>query len=260
MPVLSTAHKQGDLVHPELVCGDLDGDCDFYTPLLNWDYIPGVVGPHYIATADGVQCAGLAHTITRTDGVPHGWVPYLAVDDPDQACMTVKAVGGQVVQAPRDIGDAGRIAFAADPTGAVFGLWRGGPRLDTHIIGESGTICAAELVTPEPGTSVAFYETVFGYHPEPTDVGGTANGRLRANSDHLDLFFSPQTSSAPRDRSRWLIYLGVADLETAIEIALQRGATLIGPPHQGPPGRAAFLLDPHHDLFGLTERPATVSR
>lgn len=251
MPAVSTIHRQGDLVHPELVCGDLDGDCDFYTSLFGWDYTPGVVGPHYIATIDGVDCAGLAHTVTRSEGVPSGWGPYLAVDDPDQTCEVIVKHGGSVVLAARNIGEFGRIAFVADPFGAVFGLWRGGPTPGMHMIGDPGTVCMAELITPEPEKSRIFYATVLG--PDFDAYGDNTQEFAYTDTNGLGLLISPQTTEPARDRNRWLVYLGVSALADTITRACELGGTLVRPESPVNGRRTALLGDPHGATVGIAE-------
>lgn len=252
MPAVSTIHHQGDLVHPELVCGDLDGDCDFYSSLFGWDYTPGVVGPHYIATIDGVDCAGLAHTVTRSEGVPSGWGPYLAVEDPDRTCKVVIEHGGNVVLSARDIGEFGRIAFVADPFGAVFDLWRGGPTPGRHMIGEPGTVCMAELITSDPEKSRAFYAAVLGLEFDARGDGDT-QGFGYTDTNGLELLISPQTTEQARDRSRWLIYLGVSDLADTIARGVELGGTLVRPPSLMNGRRTALLCDPHGAIVGIVE-------
>ncbi|GLX06619.1 VOC family protein [Microbispora sp. NBRC 16548] len=253
MPTIPTLHRQGDLVHPELVSGDLGAAAAFYGAVLGWDYVPGVVGPHYIATIDQVHCAGLAHTTTRTYDVPLGWCPYLAVDDVDKTCTLILEHGGRVVQPPADIGQAGRIAFAADLDGAVLGLWHSGPEPGTHVVGEPGTICAAELVTPDPQRAADWYHEVLGYELHPARDGSRSFGRLQANSEHLDLVISPQTHQPPRNHCRWLIYLGVDDLTAAETAAAEAGGAVVHAAEDSLAGRVGFIADRDGAVVGLLE-------
>ncbi|MFI9504237.1 VOC family protein [Nocardia sp. NPDC052566] len=255
MPAVSTIHRQGDLVHPELVCADLAGDCDFYAQLFGWEYTPGVVGPHYIATIGGMDCAGLAHTVTRADKVPTGWGPYLAVDDPDHVCKIIVECGGNVAMAPRNIGEFGRIAFAADPFGAVFDLWRGGPVPGTHVIGEPGTICMAELITPDIEKSKIFYSTIFGLEFAHHSAGDTS-GFGTVDTNGLQLVISPRTTESARDRNRWLVYLGVTDVAITIARAVELGGVLVRPESTVHGQRTALLGDPHGATVGIVELAA----
>ena len=51
------------------------------------------------------------------------WMTYLATADADATAAKIKGGGGQLVMEPMDVMDAGRMAVAVDPAGAVFGVW-----------------------------------------------------------------------------------------------------------------------------------------
>ncbi len=55
------------------------------------------------------------------EGVPAGWSVYFRVADADHALSEVVALGGEVLMGAEDT-PYGRLATAADPTGAVFKL------------------------------------------------------------------------------------------------------------------------------------------
>ena len=55
------------------------------------------------------------------DGVPAGWSVYFGTDDCDHTLSEVVSLGGEVVMKAEDT-PYGRLATAADPTGAVFRL------------------------------------------------------------------------------------------------------------------------------------------
>jgi predicted enzyme related to lactoylglutathione lyase len=55
------------------------------------------------------------------DGVPAHWSVYFGVDDTDAALAKIVDLGGSIVMAAKDI-PYGRLAAAADPTGAQFKL------------------------------------------------------------------------------------------------------------------------------------------
>jgi predicted enzyme related to lactoylglutathione lyase len=55
------------------------------------------------------------------DGVPAHWSVYFGVEDADASLANIVALGGTVVSAAEDT-PYGRLATAADPTGARFKL------------------------------------------------------------------------------------------------------------------------------------------
>ncbi len=56
-----------------------------------------------------------------TDGEPAHWSVYFGVDDADAALVRIQALGGTIVTPAKDT-PYGRLAMAADPTGARFKL------------------------------------------------------------------------------------------------------------------------------------------
>ena len=55
---------------------------------------------------------------------PSGWSVYFGTDDTDKALARIVDLGGTVVQPAEDT-PYGRLAQAADPTGALFKLVQG---------------------------------------------------------------------------------------------------------------------------------------
>jgi predicted enzyme related to lactoylglutathione lyase len=53
--------------------------------------------------------------------IPPSWAVYFAVSDADDAAARINQLGGRTELAPTDI-EPGRIAVAADPTGAIFSI------------------------------------------------------------------------------------------------------------------------------------------
>ncbi|WP_327256937.1 VOC family protein [Streptomyces sp. NBC_01244] len=58
------------------------------------------------------------------------WVPYFAVADVDAVVSTARTAGGTVLMPGADVPDVGRIAWLADPSGAVFALLKAAPRAE----------------------------------------------------------------------------------------------------------------------------------
>ena len=55
------------------------------------------------------------------DGVPEGWMPYLAVDDVDARVEQALKAGAQLMRPIFDVPEVGRIAILREPGGAGIG-------------------------------------------------------------------------------------------------------------------------------------------
>ncbi|MFF7650616.1 VOC family protein [Streptomyces sp. NPDC007983] len=139
----------------------------FYGELFGWTFAEGGAGyrPYTWARLGGEDVAAL---VPKSDGrMPTVWNVYLATEDAAAATARIREAGGRVIVAPRWIDDLGVMATAADPGGAVFGLWQTGTHPGFARRGVPGSYGWTEVHTREPRVVDAFYRTVFGYEARP---------------------------------------------------------------------------------------------
>ena len=109
----------------ELHTRDYDSSVSFYREVFRWDTHTVGDSPEFRYTTLGADDAALAGIIDAAgflpDGAPAQWFVYFGVQDADAALATTVELGGTVVQPAEDT-PYGRLATAADPTGAVFKL------------------------------------------------------------------------------------------------------------------------------------------
>lgn len=87
---------------------------EFYVSLLGWE-----IGEEGMVAGDGRPFAAI-------DGGSAGagsWVPYVQVDDVDQATERARELGATVLTG-KIRGPAGDYATIADPSGAAIALWQ----------------------------------------------------------------------------------------------------------------------------------------
>lgn len=124
-------------------------------------------GPCVDALSGGKLVAALA---AKQDGrMPTAWGVYFATDDIVATVTRIRQAGGQVITEPVRVGGAGVLAQAADPGGAVFGVWQAGDRGGFQKQNEPGSFCWTEVYTRQKDRVDAFYEKVFGFRG--TDLG-----------------------------------------------------------------------------------------
>ncbi|MFJ1749898.1 VOC family protein [Streptomyces sp. NPDC088116] len=143
---------------------DLEAGKRFYGELFGWTFGPdrGAEYDHCTeARSDGKRVAGL---IAKRDGrMPTAWGVYFATPDAVALSRKILVAGGQLVREPRAIGPYGVMALAADPAGAVFGLWQAGEDEGFEKKGLPGSFCWTEVYTRDKESVDPFYETVFGF-------------------------------------------------------------------------------------------------
>jgi predicted enzyme related to lactoylglutathione lyase len=229
---------------------DLQGAADFYGALFGWDVPegPDEAGGYRIATVRDHRVAGIGPAMNPG---PPVWATYIDVDDADATAEQVSAAGGQVVVAPMDVLDAGRMAVFTDPVGAFFSVWQPGTHPGAELVNEPGTWSWSELLTTDVEASKAFYGSVFGWtsqtHGGPTgeytewQVNGRSVGGMMLKPPMLP-------AEVP---SFWAAYFAVADADAAVTRVAELGGSVLMAPMDIEPGRFATVADPFGGTFNV---------
>lgn len=109
----------------ELTSRDVERDKRFYQDTIGWTFESMSMergGTYWCAIHDGRPVAGIFPlTSPDFDGVPEGWMSYLAVDDVDARTAKAVQAGAQLMRPIFDVPDVGRIAILKQPGGAGIG-------------------------------------------------------------------------------------------------------------------------------------------
>ncbi len=233
----------------ELTTADLEQSKTFYRHIFGWEYQDNDsdVGPYTIALRNGLAAAGIRPVGADQPGV---WSTYFAVDDVDAAIEKVSSAGGSIVQDSMEV-PGGKIATAADPTGAVFGMWESGDFAGAGIVDEHGTLNWTELMTNDLDSATVFYEHVFGHEVDQTRAEPapywvfSVGGRGIAGA---------MGSPNPNRPNAWSINFAVDDAHAAITTAMEAGGSKsYGPMEIAGVGKFAGLVDPFGAHFTVIE-------
>ncbi|MFF3487237.1 VOC family protein [Streptomyces sp. NPDC002701] len=247
-----TAYAPGTPCWVSLMVHGMAATQQFYGDLFGWKFQPGPqqLGAYVRAQLDGQEVAGIGQ-LPPDRHLPVAWTPYLASDDVDLTAQTVRHCGGTVGVGPLVADEAGRLAIASDPSGAVFGIWQAAAHLGASITGVPGTLAWNELITRDSAGVARFYERVFGYQEEPV---------VSADFDYLTLHAAGRPvagihgvgAALPRDRgAHWMTYFEVADVDTAVTHVDDLGGHVLKPAHDSPHGRVATVADPEGAVFSV---------
>lgn len=235
-----------------LMVHDLAATQEFYGALFGWEFRPGPqqLGPYVRALLDGKEVAGIGQ-LPPDRHLPIAWTTYLATDDADATAESIRHCGGTVGVGPLDAGEAGRMAIASDPAGAVFGVWQGGAHLGAVVAGPPGTPAWNELVTRETSAVGKFYQAVFGYAMEPAAGADPDHVRLCLDG-HPVASLHGVGSALPRDKgAHWMTYFEAADVDAAAARVAGLGGRVLTEPHTTASGRVAMVADPEGAVFTL---------
>ncbi|MBP0448037.1 VOC family protein [Kitasatospora sp. RG8] len=225
----------------------------FYGELLGWqpdrDERPEA-GGYTFMRLDGAIAASIAPLYG--EGQPTAWSISFAVTDADATADLITGAGGTIIVAPMEALDFGRFVIAADPSGAVFGLWQANRLTGAEVLNEPGALGWVELLTRDPEGARAFYPAVFGWTVRPSDrytQWGLADEDFGGMLT-MDDGFPPQVPP------HWLPYFAVADAEVTAFRAGNLGAGVLMAPVSMPGGRRiAVLRDPLGAAFGIYQDP-----
>ena len=124
-PGFATYGETGTPSWFELHTRDYDAALVFYRDAFHWETETTSDTPEFrysTLVAGGEPLAGVMDaTAFLPEGVPSHWAVYFGVEDTDAALARVVELGGTVLQPAEDT-PYGRLATAADPTGARFKL------------------------------------------------------------------------------------------------------------------------------------------
>lgn len=246
-----TQHDPGRFSWADLATPDAKGSRMFYTELLGLDAteIPVGEGAVYVILSKSGKnaCAiyEMSEEIMRQTGRPPAWQSYFTVRSADDTASHVKKLGGTLVQEPFDVMQAGRMAVAQDPTGAVFAVWQPVSEIGAHVFGEPGALGWTELHTHETEAASRFYSALFGWSVDKMP------GTHAAEYSVFQMDGNPAAGMMAIDEERgqmpanWVVYFVVESLDATVTNAKSMGATGITPPMDAEGvGRYVYLRDP----------------
>lgn len=120
-----TKTSHGAFCWNELVTRDVERAKAFYRDTIGWSFNPAPMangGTYWVAACGGVPVAGLfSLDAPEFEGVPEGWMSYLAVDDVDARLEKALQAGAKLMKPIFDVPGVGRIAILIEPGGAGVG-------------------------------------------------------------------------------------------------------------------------------------------
>ena len=235
-------YQEGIPAWVDLATTDVDAAKHFYAGLFGWEYQDPEDRsiPYWMAMRHGRMAAGIGPT---QEGVSFSvWSTYFAVDDADATVEKIRNAGGQVVAAPMDILDSGRMAIAADPTGAVFGVWQSREHKGAGIVNEHGSLNWNELTSDDLDTALRFYKAVFGHETETSPGVSGPYTVLSVGGRGVAGAMQPPTEDIPNN---WGVYFAVDDATEALDATLASGGRHVyGPMEKEDVGIFVGIVDP----------------
>ncbi|MCW2615513.1 MAG: Glyoxalase/bleomycin resistance protein/dioxygenase [Frankiales bacterium] len=164
MPVRDDRWPAGTPNGVDLSTPDPDAAKDFYAALLGWDYREAG-GGYWLCEYGSREAAGIMGA--ESPEQPSSWTVYFASEDVESTVKAVEQAGGQVLPGPAKVAPWGAVAYAADPTGARFGVWQGGVLPGVTVYNEPGSLTWEDGMVSDPDAAKSFYSSAFGFRFDP---------------------------------------------------------------------------------------------
>lgn len=249
----SYAHGQFSWV--DLMAHDKAAAEDFYSKLFGWSVTAQDTegGPPYAQfEQDGHAVAGIGqmNEEMKAQGAPAMWNSYVNVDDVETVAARAKELGGNIVVPPMKVLEAGWLAFVADPTGAMFGIWQKGQHIGATLVNDPGSFSWNELATRDEAGAREFYGTLFGWSFSKVDMPQTTYHVIQ-NADRPNGGVMQMTAEWGEIPPHWMVYFSVADTDATVARLSELGGKVNMPPFDTPVGRIAVVSDPQGAVFSL---------
>ncbi|WP_455351155.1 VOC family protein [Streptomyces sp. SYSU K217416] len=241
---------------------DLAAGKRFYGELFGWTFDEGAgekYGSYTQAYSDGKNVAALA---PKPDGrMPTVWEVYFATPDAAALSARIRDAGGRLVVDPVEVGPFGTMALAADPEGAVFGLWQPGTHLGFEKLREPNSYCWTEVYSRDKDRVDPFYESVFGFVGQDIEDAGvdfrTWSPRgARPGPETAIGGRSVITDAFPAEMpAHFLVYFNVDDCDASVATVQRLGGRVTAGPFDTPYGRIAVVADNQSAVFALLAEP-----
>lgn len=256
MSDVTSAYQPGTPCWIDLAAPDQQAAIDFYKGVFGWAGEIGSqeTGGYAVCELRGKPVAGIMAAVPMGDqpAPPTVWTTYLTTSDVEAAAQAVNAAGGTVMMPPMDVMTLGRMCIAADPTGAVFGLWQPVNFPGAGVVNENGALVWNELNTSDVAAAAAFYRAVLGIEASPME--GTQDYHSLQVDGRPVGGMQPIPAQAPAGTPpHWLCYFAVADADETVRKVTTGGGTALQPPFDMIAGRMAILTDPQGAVFAVIQ-------
>jgi len=124
---MSNEIKAGEFCWNELISSDIYSVKTFYSKLFGWEFQDNDIGhmTYTMIKNNGKDVGGMMPVPAgKEQQIPSHWLSYICVDDLDSMVGKARSLGADIKQDVMNVGDFGRLAILADPSGAHIALWQ----------------------------------------------------------------------------------------------------------------------------------------
>jgi hypothetical protein len=262
-PAKERASDRGSFIWYELMSPDPEGSKAFYDSVVDWNIgegVPEYNGYRMIGRSDGGFAGGLLPLTDEMQqhGARPAWLGYIYVEDVDATVALIERAGGKALMPAFEVPNVGRVAMVADPQGAPFYIMKPIPpandpegKSDVFSVDQPQRVRWNELATSDPDAAVDFYRSQFDWDQQG-DMDMGEMGKYRFIQSGTTNIGAIMRKPPQLPMSLWTYYIGVDDIDRAVEAINSGGGRVLNGPMEIPGGEFALNgLDPQGASFGL---------
>ena len=227
----------------------------FYRDVFGWSYeSPGLSEDNYVlALNQGQPVAGM-FAADPPGGEQDGatWIVLMSVANVDHAVKEADAAGGSVEVQPASVPQRGWHALLRDPGDALFGVLdslSGDPPDDQVPV---GGIIWVDLFTQDVDAMVGFYSRLAPYEARLRGMIEGSEGKLLLAGGMPRAGLVPVDEEA--NRSAWVPYVRVTDVQAALDRAVDGGGfVIIAPDPAILDSNLGVFVDPNGGVMGVVK-------
>lgn len=256
-------NKHGDFIWYELLTPDQDAARSFYEKVVGWTIDKAAdneMDYRMINSASGPIAGSMTLTADmQSGGMQPCWLGYITVDNVDEVAEATTAAGGKIHMEPHDLDGVGRIAFLADPSGALFYVMKPVPPADNPDASSNsfaatepmvGHCAWNELASSDPAAALNFYHDLFGWEKDGEMDMGPMGKYEFLRHDYMIGAVMPRSQELPV--SAWTYYFRVPDIDAAADTIKKEGGQIVQQPTEIPGGDYSLTaIDPQGARFAL---------
>jgi uncharacterized protein len=152
---------------------------------------------------------------------------------------------------PMDVMQFGRMAVAADITGAVFGVWQGREQKGVGVANAPGALTWNEHFSRDFEGAKAFYSAVFGYEYGDMSSDQFTYATLLLHGHEVGGIGAYPAGTPESMPSAWNTYFGTVDTDKSVQRVAEAGGAVVRPATDSPYGRVAVVTDDQGAAFSL---------
>jgi uncharacterized protein len=250
-------YPHGKISWTDLQIPDPKAARTFYGQLFGWEAEevptgrPGLT--YFLLRKNGKQVAGIGPQPPEQQqaGIPPMWTPYVNVDDVDKVAAHGAELGANVLMAPEDILDTGRISILMDPTGAVIGFWQPKTMKGAELMDEPGSMTWVELATRDTRKAADFYTTLLPWEADEQTYDQGTYTTFKLGDENAAGMYAMDENWPKEVPAHWMVYFAVADTDAVAKKIEELGGRISVPPSDSPYGRFAMVSDPQGGAFSI---------